>query len=153
LKANKTEELVAVVALTPNQQQKNLLEGKVRDLSAGTYRIELDIAELRDPPSLDPAEAKSGTQDPRAAFTGLSRTNDELLDLSTDWELLGGLAEESQGRLFTPETVEQVLDLLARKVAPRELRQDSKPWQDEPLVWWSLGVLVGLLTLEWLWRK
>jgi hypothetical protein len=38
-------------------------------------------------------------------------------------------------------------------VPPRETRQDSRPWQDEPLVWWVLGVLVGLLALEWLWRK
>ena len=53
------------------------------------------------------------------------------------------------------ETVrwEQVLELLAQKVQPRESRHDSKPWQDEPMVWWLLGALVGLLTLEWLWRK
>jgi len=67
--------------------------------------------------------------------------------------LLEGIAEQRQGRLFTPADVEQVLDLLAQKVQPRESRQDSKPWQDQPMVWWLLGALVGLLTLEWLWRK
>jgi hypothetical protein len=141
-KADKTEEEVAVVPLQVNAQLGKLLEGKLRELSAGTYRVELDIAKLRDPPF-------SGD----ATFTVLPAENGELLDLSTNWELLQGLAEQSQGRMFTPENVEQVLDLLAQRVQPREVRQDSKPWQDEPLVWWALGVFVSLLALEWLWRK
>ena len=44
--------------------------------------------------------------------------------------------------------MEQVFDLLAQKVRPRESREDVKPWQDEPLVWWLLGILTGLLTID-----
>lgn len=141
-KTDKSEEVAGVIPLQINAQQGRLLEGKSRDLPAGTYRVELDIAELREPPV---------TGD--STFTVLPEENSELLDLSTNWELLQGIAEQSQGRLFTPEDVEQVLEMLAQKVQPRESRQDSKPWQDEPMVWWLLGALIGLLTLEWLWRK
>jgi hypothetical protein len=141
-KADKTEEEVAVVPLHANPQQSRLLEGKLRDLDAGAYRVELDAAKLGDPPF---------TGD--AGFTVLPPENAEMLDLSTNWELLQGLAAQSQGLMFTPENVEQVLDLLAQKAQPREIRQDSKPWQDEPLVWWMLGIFVSLLALEWLWRK
>jgi hypothetical protein len=141
-KADKTEEEVAIVPLHVNAQRGKLLEGKLRDLPAGAYRIDLDVAKLRDPPF-------SGD----AGFTVLPVENTELLDLSPNWELLQGLAEQSQGRMFTPENVEQVLDLLAQTVQPREVRQDSRPWRDEPLVWWALGIFVSLLALEWLWRK
>jgi hypothetical protein len=141
-KADKTEEEVAVVPLQVNAQQGKLLEGKLRDLPAGTYRVDLDVAKLRDP-------LFSGD----AGFTVLPAENAELLDLSPNWELLQGLAEQSQGRVFTPKNVEQVLNLLAHSVQPREVRQDSKPWRDEPLVWWALGIFVSLLALEWLWRK
>ena len=67
--------------------------------------------------------------------------------------LLQGMAEQSRGRQFTPENVEQVVELLANKVQMRESRQDSNPWEGGTLIWWTLGVLVGLLTLEWLGRK
>ena len=46
-----------------------------------------------------------------------------------------------------------LLDRLARHIQRTEYRDESKPWQDEPMVWWLLGVLLGLLTLEWAWRK
>jgi hypothetical protein len=133
--------LIATVPLEANPHQKRLLEGKLRELPPGTYRVELDIAEL----------APMAKDD--AVFTVLADEKGELNDLSTNWDLLQALADESLGRLFTAVDVEQVLALLAQKVQPREIRQDSRPWQDEPLVWWTLGVLVGLLTLEWACRK
>jgi hypothetical protein len=45
------------------------------------------------------------------------------------------------------------VDRLERRVARTEYRDESRPWQDAPMVWWMLGVLLGLLTLEWGWRK
>ena len=145
-KADKSSEVVAVVPLKVSAQQSKLLEGKLRDLPPGSYRVLLDVPDLRDPAA--PAE-----REPGAPFQVLSPENAELLDLSTNWELLQALAEHSQGRLFTPESVEQLLEMLDRQVRPKESRLDSKVWQDEPFVWWALAVIVGLLTAEWLWRK
>jgi hypothetical protein len=135
----------ALVPLALSPRQNKLLEGKVRDLPPGAYRVEIDSTEL-------PAEAKESTTGP-ALFMVLGTENAELLDLSTDPALLQNLAEQSGGRVFTPENVEQLLDVLSRKVQPKETRQDSRPWRDEPGVWWLLALLIGLLTLEWSWRK
>ena len=45
------------------------------------------------------------------------------------------------------------MDRLQRARAAHGIVRETRPWQDEPLVWWMLGVLLGLLTLEWGWRK
>ncbi len=100
--------------------------GKLQELPAGTYRVELDIPELA-----GPANDKTA-----AVFAVLPEENGELVDLSTNWELLHALADQSQGQVFTPADVAQVVDLLAQKVHPRETRQDSRAWQDAP---WSGG--------------
>ena len=47
LKVDKSSEEVAVVPLKVNAQQGKLLEGKLRELPPGSYRMELDIPELR----------------------------------------------------------------------------------------------------------
>ena len=146
LKADNTTEAVASVPLKVNAQQTKLLEGKLRELPPGAYRVDLDISELRD--AAAPEEKESA-----ATFQVLPPENTELLDLSTNWELLQAIADQSSGRLFTPESVEQLLELLDRQARPKETREDSKLWQDEPFVWWALGLIVGLLTAEWLWRK
>lgn len=151
-KADGTEEKVAVVPLSANSRQPNLLEAKVGDLPAGVYRMELDMpkhrAQLAEPNDDKDAPAKG-----RDLFRIWPREHGELLDLSTNWSVMQGLAERSGGRLFTAQNVEELLDRLERRVERTESRDESKPWQDEPLVWWMLGVLLGLLTLEWGWRK
>jgi hypothetical protein len=143
-KADQAEELAAVVLLTAGTPRGRLLEGTVRSLPAGTYRVALDIVELA------PFGEEKG---PAATFQVLPEASGELLDLSTDWELLAALAERSQGRLLTPGDVEEVTELLARQVQPAESVNARRTWEDAPWVWWTLGALVGLLTLEWCWRK
>jgi hypothetical protein len=111
--------------------------------------VEPDFAPYREQlaePSEDPA--KGGD-----LFRIVAREPRELLDLSTNWTLLENLASSSDGKLYTPENVKELLDRLERRVERTEIRSESKPWQDEPMVWWMLGVLLGLLTLEWGWRK
>jgi hypothetical protein len=148
----KSEELIAVVALAANARQANLLEAKIRDLPAATYRVELDIAAFRDQlaiPSDDAEAAKQG----RDLFRVLPRVQQELLDLSTNFALLQNLAERSDGKLYTPENVEELLQRLARRIERKEYRDETKPWRDEPMAWWMMGLLVGLLCCEWVWRK
>jgi hypothetical protein len=141
-----TEETAAVVPLRPSKQSARFLEGSPGALPAGMYRAELDIAELG---NLAPDKAAKSL----ATFAVRGEDKSEMLDLSPNWELLQGLAVASGGRVFTPVEVDALLDALAQKVQPRQIRQDSKPWQDEPWVWWTLGLLLALLTCEWLWRK
>jgi hypothetical protein len=129
----------AVVPLQKSKQLDRLLEGKLPELPAGTYRAELDIAELG--------------QTPAAQFTVLPEENREMLDLSTNWDLLRALADQSHGRVFMPADAAEIVELLAQKVHYSERRQESRAWQDAPFVWWTLGVLMGLLAVEWLWRK
>jgi hypothetical protein len=138
-------ETVAVVPLTASARRANAFDGRLRDLRPGKYRVELDGPELAKTLASEPAAS--------APFEVLPAENGELLDLSADENLLRRLADETGGRLFTTDDVEQVLDALARKLQPRQERHDTKPWQDEPLVWWVLGVLAGLLCVEWAWRK
>ena len=136
---------MAVVPLTASAGRANAFDGRLRDLRPGKYRVELDGPELAKPLAAEPAVP--------APFEVLPTENGELLDLSADENLLRRLADETGGRLFTPDDAEQVLDVLARKLQPRQERHDTKPWQDEPLVWWVLGILAGLLCVEWAWRK
>jgi hypothetical protein len=149
--ADGSEALIAVVPLAVNSRQTNLLEANVRDLPTGTYRMELDIPAYRDALAA-PSKGKDPTSG-RDLFRVLPRDNRELLDLSTNWPLMQTLAERSDGKLYTPNNVEELLDRLARRIQRTEHRDESKPWRDEPMVWWLLGLLLGLLTVEWVWRK
>ena len=146
------EELVAVVPLAVNPRQTNVLDAKVRDLAPGTYRIELDIPPYR-AALATPSEEKTPQAKDRDRFRVVPRDNPELLDLAANWTLMQSLAERSGGKLYTPENVEDVLERLARRVERKEHRDESKPWQDEPMVWWLLGTLLALLSGEWVWRK
>jgi hypothetical protein len=146
------EELVAVAPLARHARQPNLLEAKTRDLAAGVYRVELDIAEFREQIAV-PSEDADAQKKGRDAVRILARVNEEMLDLSTNWSLLQSLADRSDGKVYTPGTVEEILERLSRKVERKEERTESRPWQDEPMVWWVLGILLGLLCVEWTWRK
>ena len=67
--------------------------------------------------------------------------------------LLEDIAARSKGAVIAPENLNDLADRLASQVVKRELREDEKLWQDAPLVWVTLGLLVLLLTVEWVGRK
>ncbi|MCI0642219.1 MAG: VWA domain-containing protein [Gemmataceae bacterium] len=150
------EEAALVVPLETSAQQARLLQAKAPDLPPGVYRIELDIPELKDklvakdplPNGRDSDSLSRGD-----TFTVLPPEDRELADLAVNWSLLQALADESNGRQFTIENANELVDLFARQVEKREDRQEERVWADPPLVWWLLGLLLGLLTLEWLGRK
>jgi hypothetical protein len=148
--ADGTEEKVAVVPLFANPRQPNVLEAKVRDLPAGIYRMELDMPQYREQLAA-PSDDKDAPAKGRDLFRIWPREHGELLDLSTNWGVMQSLAERSDGKLFTAANVEEILDRLERPVERTEAGDEPKALAG--LVWWMLGVLLGLLTLEWGWRK
>lgn len=143
------EEHAALVTLQAKEHQKSVLEGRVRDLPPGQYRVELDIPELR-----DKLLARDDGHEPGlAAFTVVGGESGEMLDLSVNWELLGALAQESHGELFDIDHAGELVDRLARKITRREVYEKRQVWRDVPLVWWLLAVFLALLTTEWILRK
>ena len=148
----KPEELVREVSLTPKESQPNLLEAKASPLAPGLYRMELDIAPYRAQITA-PGEDADAPQKGRDLFRVLPRENTEMLDLSVNATLLESLAQRSNGKVYTPEMIDELLGNLARRIERSEKRDEAKPWQHEPMVWWMMGLLLGLLCAEWCWRK
>jgi hypothetical protein len=142
------EEAAALVPLTPREAQPRVLEGKVRDLPAGAYTVELAIPELADKLHLSPGpDGQPGKL--RAAFTVTPPESEEMVELATNWPLLEEIAAKSGGRVFTPENATELVDLLTRQSVTRQQHTEHPLWQ-----WWvTLVVLLGLLTLEWVGRK
>ncbi len=124
---------------------------EVGDLVPGKYRVEVDL-----PPGLQKfASTSPDKQKPdRAAEFAVKPPEDlEMKDLAVDWQLLNNLALQSGGEFFTPETMDRLVDLLERRVTKQDLPEPLRPSRDEPAVWWLLGVILSLLSLEWVSRK
>jgi hypothetical protein len=143
------EDAVALVPLGRREAQPRVLEGKVRDLPAGSYEIELVIPDLADklkPAGLTP-DGKTDTM--RGPFTVLPPESTEMIDLETKWPLLEELAAKTGGKVFTPDESEALLHLLIARGKPHTDHYAQRLWE-----WWVLLVLiVGLLTVEWVARK
>ncbi|MCI0684565.1 MAG: hypothetical protein L0Y71_20830 [Gemmataceae bacterium] len=143
------EEPAATVPLVQDEQRPKQWTGKLNQLPPGHYRLAPDIPELR----AKLADAPGDNAAARHGFTVLPPDDPELIDTATNWDLLRALAEQSRGRLFTAEDIDQLPDLLARQVERKDTRHEQRVWQDAPLVWWTLGILLSLLTAEWIVRK
>lgn len=141
------EEKYALVPLQAREYQASVLDGKVRDLPPGQYRIDLDIPELTAKLAQEKADGTGNT------FAVLPPQDDELFDLSANWGLLAALAQESKGEVFTPSQAGDIVDRLLPRVRSKDIYDREYPWQDAPLVGWLLGALLTLLTLEWVLRK
>jgi hypothetical protein len=144
----KPDEIAALVQLAPQSQRPRMLEGNVKQLPAGNYRLELDIPELKD----KLADLKDQSAEAHG-FTVTPPENGEQVDLATNWELLQSLAQTSGGQLFTAADADRLPELLASQVQRKETRTEERPWQDLPLAGWILSVLILFLTLEWSLRK
>jgi hypothetical protein len=138
ISADGKEESVALVPLTRREAQPRVLQGRVRDLPAGSYSVELAIPEL--------ADKVAGL---RAGFTVNPSDSDELVELAANWPLLEELAAKTGGRVVAPEDAAELVDLLAGKVVSRPQNTESRLWE-----WWpTLIAFLFLLTLEWVGRK
>jgi hypothetical protein len=148
--AEGTEQVVAVAPLTPREAQPRVLEGKVRDLPAGEYAVELLIPKLNERGRLQGTPGPDGQPGKlRAVFTVNPSAGAETADLSCNWPLLEDLAAKSGGRFFTADDAAELIDLLNSKSVLRTEHLENRLWQ-----WWvTLAVLLALLTVEWVVRK
>ena len=143
------EDAVALVPVERKEGQPRVLEGRVRNLPAGAYAVELVIPELADG-LVSPAREPNGSAAPlRAAFTVTPGDGDEMTDLSSNWSLLEELAQRSGGRVFPPEEAAALVEHLIAKAVTRTRRTENRLWE-----WWpTLVFLLALLTAEWVVRK
>jgi hypothetical protein len=143
------EEAVAVVELKRREGQPRVLQGRVRELPDGQYRVVLDVPDLADRLR---APTAPGAPGPHAAEFMVSPPDSrEMLELTTDWDLLKDLADKSNSgsKVYAPEDASQLVDLLTREEKTREERTENRLWE-----WWPLLVLfLVLLTAEWVGRK
>ncbi|HVS39620.1 MAG TPA: hypothetical protein VMS17_28950, partial [Gemmataceae bacterium] len=73
-------------------------------------------------------------------------------DLSLNRPLLDQLAAKSGGKVYTPETVQELVDEIKAKNAPRIEHNEDVLWQGWA-GWTIFGLVVFLLTVEWVVRK
>jgi hypothetical protein len=138
LTAEGKEEAIALVPLSRREAQPGVLEGRLRDLPPGNYRMELAIPEV--------ADKVAGL---RAGFSVTPSETDELIELAANWPLLEELSAKSGGRVFAPENATELVELLTKKMVTRPRQIESRLWE-----WWpTLVILLLLLTTEWLGRK
>jgi hypothetical protein len=144
----KPEETLAVVPLRRLEAQPHVLEGRVKDLPAGLYQVELAIPDLAD--KLQGSLGPDGKPVPlRAAFTVTPPDSEELTELATNWALLDELAAKSGGKVFTPENANELVEKLRSQTITHEHRTERKLWQE----WPTLVLFLMLLTTEWVGRK
>jgi len=148
------EVAIALVPLVRAEAQPRVLEGQVRELPPGQYRVELEIPSQSDKlKKLPEPEDETEDKQRRDTFTVLPPDGGEMVDLATNWALLEDLAVRSKGRVIPAESINRLAEWLVGQVVTRERREDEKLWQDAPLVWVTLGLIVLLLTVEWVGRK
>jgi hypothetical protein len=142
------DELVAILPLSRRDAQPQVLEGRIRDLPPARYGVELAIPDLGDK-VLGPLRADGKPGRLRAPFTVSPPEGEEMNELATNWPLLEELAAKSGGRVFTPENVTELAELLTRQALGHEQYTEQRLWQ-----WWmTLVFLLVLLTVEWVARK
>ena len=147
-RAGTPSESVALVPLKRREQQPRVLEGRIGDLPAGQYAIELAIPELAE--KLQASPGANGQPAPmRATFTVLPPESEEMVELATNFPLLEELAAKSGGKVFTPENALELVDIFTRKEGTREHYSEHRLWQ-----WWpTLALVLFFLTAEWAGRK
>lgn len=143
------EEPSALVPLKRKEAQPRILDGKVPPyLTPGKYAIELAIPELAG--KLDGPPGTDGkSQKLRATFTVLPGTSEEALELGTNYPLLEEIATKSGGKLLTPETATEVVELLNKRTGTIERHPQHRLWEE----WGTLVLFLVLLSVEWVARK
>ena len=126
-----------------------MLEGKLRDLPAGNYAVELVIPDLGDKVNAPPGADGEPAKKMRATFSVTPPDGEEMVELATNYPLMEELAAKSGGQVFAAEDTAGLVEALTKRVVTREERAENRLWQ-----WWVTLVLVlSLLTVEWVGRK
>jgi len=124
------------------------LVATLKDLASGQYAIELDIPAWADQ-LRGPAGSDGRATHLRSYFEILPAEGEELSDLSANGPLLEELATATGGKVYTPETLDELADRVKAESSVVEHRT-LKPLRQSR---WLLGVILGLFSLEWGLRK
>ncbi len=147
-KPGEAERMIRLVPFSQPEGRPRDLTGAVKDLVPGKYAIELDIPEwadqLQGPVGTDGRAGKL-----RSLFEVLPADGEELLELSADYPLLEELATVTGGKVYTPETLDELVERLQTQTATVEHRTVRPVRQS----WWTLVVILLLLSAEWGLRK
>ncbi len=137
-KATDPEKVIASFDLSRQKSQPLIHEANIPALPAGEYLLKLITA----------PEVATGKAITTPLFVHEIKTI-ELGNLASNPQLLSKIAESSGGQLLTPQTIDQLLELIP------SLNQKTTN-QDEFTLWdhWLILVLImGILTVEWAIRK
>ena len=147
-KPGEPERTVGLIPFAQIDARPRDMTATAKDLPPGKYAVELDIPEwadqLQGPVGTDGRVAML-----RSPFEVLLGDREELLDLSANYPLLEELATATGGQVHTPETLDQLIERLSAETATVEHRT-ARPFRQS---WWVLGLILGLLTVEWGVRK
>ncbi len=142
------ESSVGLTPLNHPEGRPRDLMGKLKDLPPGKYVVELEIPEwadqLQGPPGTD---GRAGPL--RCPFEIVPPDQEELVELSANLPLLEDLAAAGNGKVHSIETARELIETLATQTVTREYYQDQPIRQS----WWTLTLLIGLLSVEWGLRK
>jgi hypothetical protein len=137
------EEIVGLMPLRPHPVIPREFDGAQPNLPPGEYDVELAIPDIEE--KLNGPDGKKL----RAHFQVLPADTGELLDLGTNWLLMEDVAAKSGGKVFPAERASELVELLQSRSATREYSIEQKVWQS----WWTLLLLIALLSMEWVVRK
>jgi hypothetical protein len=141
-----SEQPLALIPLQRRDGRSRELETTFRDLPPGDYAAEIvipDLAEqLKDPQSPDGSSL-------RATFQIAPPETSELSELHANRALLEDIARRSGGQLLEAEEAGDLLERLRQTIATRKVEVETRLSRS----WWSLVLLLVLLTAEWIVRK
>ena len=134
----KDSELAATVALSPDPNVPGVYYGRSAPLPEGEYEVSIRAAGYTD------SALKA-----RSEFVVLAPETGEMVDTAINESLLQQMAGVSGGVALREEEIGQLAELLSPLSSGRIVETETPIWQS----YWWFGVMILLLTIEWILRK
>jgi hypothetical protein len=138
LNENDDRELFTTIDLRPSPLRPLFHEGHAIALPAGRYRVKLVVEGADD--------RSAGLEAPLYVQ---ERTTLELSDLSANRELLTQVANSSQGTLYYPDQIPQLIQQITDPLRTTSVREEVELWNH----WTLMVAFFALLFVEWVTRK
>jgi hypothetical protein len=127
---------VATLQLDPDES--GVYRGRTAELESGNYEV-----------SLASAGVPEGQLQARTSFKVEPVQTRERTELSANEPLMSALAKTAGGRCLVEESIGELATILEPLSEGRVEESHTDLWQSP----WMLGLLIALLTVEWIWRK
>lgn len=131
-------ELFTTIDLEPSALRPLFHEGRAVSLPPGRYRVKLVVS-----------GADQRTSGLEAPLYVQQRLTLELSDLSANHELLAQMANSSDGKMFYPDQIPQLVSQITDPLKDVTVREDVELWNH----WLLLLGFFALLFVEWVTRK